>query len=137
MTQPRYKSNKSTEHFVTRSIPDCILIVCQTYGSRAQIFSISKTKSPQWVKLSEGWPKFKIFEFHDMLKSQAKGQNKVHSRTKMFGSIRSRYRQTNRAFYQQRVGRYLVLKNQQFYLLNIITVTIYPLIMETDNGAEK
>jgi len=37
---------------------------------------------PQWVKLKEGWPKFKFFDFHVRLKNVAEGQKKVSKGTK-------------------------------------------------------
>jgi hypothetical protein len=40
--------------------------------------------SAQSIKLSESWPKYKIFDFHEMLlKKLAQEQKKVSRRTKM------------------------------------------------------
>jgi hypothetical protein len=37
----------------------------------------------QSVKLSESWPKFKIFDLHEVIKKPAQGQKKVPRRMKM------------------------------------------------------
>ena len=76
------------------------------YGSVNHSVSISPPPThrfavinAQSVKLSESWPKFKIFDFHEMLKMLAQGQKKVPRKTEMwflwqFVSICSRCRQT-------------------------------------------
>jgi len=43
-------------------------------------------KTTQWVKLSERWPKFKFFDFHEMLKNLAEGKKEVPRRRKMLVS---------------------------------------------------
>jgi hypothetical protein len=61
--------------------------------------SMSVSGAAQWVKLSESWPKFKLFSFHKVLKNLVEGQKKVPRVTKIYffeqmGWICFRYRQT-------------------------------------------
>ena len=50
---------------------------CNVESSPGYPDSMPACGATQWVKLSESWPKFKIFDFHKILKILLQGQKKV------------------------------------------------------------
>jgi hypothetical protein len=48
--------------------------VARTWEQEIKPLFLNSQTSAQWVKLSESWPKLKMFDFDEMLKNLPEGQ---------------------------------------------------------------